>query len=108
MFFFLNYTAPTEIYTLSLHDALPISFALDIARFGADHSALAVLQGPVVREFLSWHGYDTMQTMERLLQEIDKRAGLMGRLRVSPAKRAGFGKRPTNLIDAGGRAGAGA
>src|SRR5947208_15674078 len=22
--FFLNYTAPTEIYTLSLHDALPI------------------------------------------------------------------------------------
>src|ERR1039457_7263220 len=24
-FFFLNNTAPTEIYTLSLHDALPIS-----------------------------------------------------------------------------------
>src|SRR5438270_4345508 len=24
-FFFSNYTAPTEIYTLSLHDALPIS-----------------------------------------------------------------------------------
>src|SRR5690349_24261074 len=26
-FFFLNDTATTEIYTLSLHDALPISFA---------------------------------------------------------------------------------
>src|SRR2546427_6454151 len=25
-FFFFNDTAPTEIYTLSLHDALPISF----------------------------------------------------------------------------------
>src|SRR5437899_12586787 len=25
IFFFLNDTAPTEIYTLSLHDALPIS-----------------------------------------------------------------------------------
>src|SRR5690349_24798343 len=25
MVFFLNHTAPTEIYTLSLHDALPIS-----------------------------------------------------------------------------------
>src|SRR5438445_7301417 len=25
-FFFFNETAPTEIYTLSLHDALPISF----------------------------------------------------------------------------------
>src|SRR5947209_14612001 len=24
-FFFFNHTAPTEIYTLSLHDALPIS-----------------------------------------------------------------------------------
>src|SRR2546429_7047580 len=28
MFFFFNDTATTEIYTLSLHDALPISFAL--------------------------------------------------------------------------------
>ena len=27
-FFFFNDTAPTEIYTLSLHDALPISVAL--------------------------------------------------------------------------------
>src|SRR3954463_9416432 len=26
---FFNYTAPTEIYTLSLHDALPISERLD-------------------------------------------------------------------------------
>src|SRR5439155_22255424 len=25
LFFFFNHTAPTEIYTLSLHDALPIS-----------------------------------------------------------------------------------
>src|SRR6202011_4168413 len=33
-FFFFNDTAPTEIYTLSLHDALPISLqcALDVAR----------------------------------------------------------------------------
>src|SRR2546430_5793930 len=28
-FFFFNDTAPTEIYTLSLHDALPISAACD-------------------------------------------------------------------------------
>src|SRR5688572_31505597 len=33
-FFFFNDTAPTEIYTLSLHDALPISWsALSFARF---------------------------------------------------------------------------
>src|SRR2546427_1859404 len=29
MFFFFNDTATTEIYTLSLHDALPISFVYD-------------------------------------------------------------------------------
>src|SRR5256885_12918531 len=33
-FFFFNDTATTEIYTLSLHDALPIS----IPKAGADHS----------------------------------------------------------------------
>src|SRR5690349_24719480 len=33
MFFFFNDTAPTEIYTLSLHDALPITRQLDA---GAD------------------------------------------------------------------------
>src|SRR5947207_14117746 len=31
-FFFFNDTAPTEIYTLSLHDALPISSRLRPAR----------------------------------------------------------------------------
>src|SRR5437899_8195002 len=33
-FFFFNYTATTEIYTLSLHDALPISrvFLLSVGR----------------------------------------------------------------------------
>src|SRR2546426_4870004 len=31
MFFFFNDTATTEIYTLSLHDALPISRAVDPA-----------------------------------------------------------------------------
>src|SRR3712207_8519255 len=30
MFFFFNYTATTEIYTLSLHDALPISHAHEL------------------------------------------------------------------------------
>src|SRR5258705_9826739 len=47
-FFFFNDTATTEIYTLSLHDALPISGA-DVVRSGLsrrarqpDHSALAL------------------------------------------------------------------
>src|SRR5437764_4995284 len=34
--FLFNHTAPTEIYTLSLHDALPISFP-----FGSRHQPIA-------------------------------------------------------------------
>src|SRR5438876_1859403 len=34
LFFFFNDTATTEIYTLSLHDALPISSTLFIVDFG--------------------------------------------------------------------------
>ena len=34
LFFFFNDTAPTEIYTLSLHDALPISFGAEEDKMG--------------------------------------------------------------------------
>ena len=33
VFFFFNDTATTEIYTLSLHDALPILPAIDLLSF---------------------------------------------------------------------------
>src|SRR5215467_16324843 len=33
-FFFFNDTAPTEIYTLSLHDALPILFSAALVWYG--------------------------------------------------------------------------
>src|SRR5258708_9885575 len=46
-FFFFNDTATTEIYTLSLHDALPISeFGVDIA-----HSELLRDLGQIGRPF---------------------------------------------------------
>src|SRR3712207_7842788 len=40
-FFFCNDTATTEIYTLSLHDALPISLGLAMASF-ADSPVIAI------------------------------------------------------------------
>src|SRR5260221_7261849 len=43
-FFFFNDTATTEIYTLSLHDALPISsstFSPTCARAGSKHASVA-------------------------------------------------------------------
>src|SRR5229473_3272256 len=44
--FFFNDTATTEIYTLSLHDALPISLEADALHFSSDMwSSLAVLVG---------------------------------------------------------------
>src|SRR2546422_3610131 len=36
LFFFFNDTAPTEIYTLSLHDALPISVAAHLGGQGLE------------------------------------------------------------------------
>src|SRR2546427_5897814 len=35
LFFFFNDTATTEIYTLSLHDALPICIGVELSSFGS-------------------------------------------------------------------------
>src|SRR2546422_11685578 len=45
-FFFFNDTATTEIYTLSLHDALPISLILSLPLIlnSADYQALLISQ----------------------------------------------------------------
>src|SRR5256885_5616670 len=54
LFFFFNDTATTEIYTLSLHDALPIlcverlAQALPAPREVAEMEAVAVEQAPLV------------------------------------------------------------
>ena len=50
LFFFFNDTATTEIYTLSLHDALPISFeaiADLLAAAGAETATTAIHKQPV-------------------------------------------------------------
>src|SRR2546427_6043307 len=50
MFFFFNDTATTEIYTLSLHDALPISAACPVAPATTRRSAgRAPCPAPVAR-----------------------------------------------------------
>src|SRR5256885_13079550 len=47
-FFFFNDTATTEIYTLSLHDALPISLhSPRVGRLGGRRERDRVLGGPV-------------------------------------------------------------
>src|SRR5256885_9120556 len=43
VFFFFNDTATTEIYTLSLHDALPICIAFDARRENVSDAMIAAL-----------------------------------------------------------------
>src|SRR2546430_7693056 len=45
MFFFFNDTATTEIYTLSLHDALPISLGNRVRTLATELRALGVEPG---------------------------------------------------------------
>src|SRR5688572_31620602 len=48
-FFFFNDPATTEIYTLSLHDALPILFPRGLSRSSCDHRARSRVDGVAVR-----------------------------------------------------------
>jgi len=63
----------------------PVVLALDPARFGADHSALVVRQGKIVREIVTWAKADLMVTVGKVLTELD-------RLELDP-------KRTTVLVD---------
>ena len=44
--------------------------AIDVARFGADATALVLRQGPVVREVASWHRCDLMETVDRVVRTL--------------------------------------
>ena len=50
-FFFFNDTATTEIYTLSLHDALPIYLNLDLTKLGFEAKALKNFQEAIASPF---------------------------------------------------------
>src|SRR3989442_15747512 len=52
-FFFFNDTATTEIYTLSLHDALPIFERLQSAARGMRRGGPASCKGPAGDSFLA-------------------------------------------------------
>src|SRR2546422_3613564 len=82
LFFFFNDTATTEIYTLSLHDALPICFA---RRQLAQHLALPVGGQPVcVQEQLV--GLERHRSEEHT-SELQSRLHLVCRLLLEKKKK---------------------
>ena len=57
LFFFFNDTATTEIYTLSLHDALPISFS-DTVGTSQDNVAQTQIFADALRDWFIAEGVD--------------------------------------------------
>src|SRR3712207_8324282 len=86
--FFFNDTATTEIYTLSLHDALPISMRPTPAGGGA-HSRRVVSTAPTGRTFIwLWIGSTTGKgRSEEHTSELQSRQYLVCRLLLEKKKK---------------------
>src|SRR5438105_12759222 len=88
MFFFFNATATTEIYTLSLHDALPV---LDERR-ERPRRFKAVRQGPrerlgePFRDDGDGNGSPNLSRSEEHTSELQSRVDLVGRLLLEKKK----------------------
>src|SRR2546422_6153871 len=87
LFFFFNDTATTEIYTLSLHDALPISWPANIPRREERHVLFErLLSG------LHWQARSEEHT-----SELQSRLHLVCRLLLEKKKKRRDLLRPTGL-----------
>src|SRR5205823_14465437 len=86
-FFFFNDTPTTEIYTLSLHDALPILFAgnptYECCKFRGSIAALAAATGKVL-----WKSYTVAEERsEEHTSELQSLAYLVCRLLLEKKKK---------------------
>src|SRR2546427_8628275 len=91
-FFFFNDTATTEIYTLSLHDALPISFL-------PAEGILGIGRLPGAAQ----HDDDLLGTLQRRARseehtsELQSQSNLVCRLLLEKKKKKTNSKQPTHL-----------
>src|SRR3989442_7769384 len=87
--FFFNDTATTEIYTLSLHDALPISAAAEAAPrmlpTGKESGAMGSSRCRV-----ALYSHDTMGRSEEHTSELQSRPHLVCRLLLEKKKNHGY------------------
>src|SRR2546430_12576530 len=80
-FFFFNDTATTEIYTLSLHDALPILKMNSVLMRGLNEDEAA----PLLR-FALTHGYELRRSEEHT-SELQSQSNLVCRLLLEKKKK---------------------
>src|SRR2546425_9712671 len=94
-FFFFNDTATTEIYTLSLHDALPISLCSARVPLGVTRACFSVHISNSARPYRSEEHTSELQSLAylvcRLLLEKKKHAAH----RIHPEPRVSTDDRPT-------------
>src|SRR2546422_5232956 len=91
-FFFFNDTATTEIYTLSLHDALPISREKAIFWLGQQHSTenaafLWALYAKLTEEDLKEKVIFSLSRSEEHTSELQSRLHLVCRLLLEKKKK---------------------
>src|SRR2546430_7141508 len=77
LFFFFNDTATTEIYTLSLHDALPIS---RFQQESASRRNVATAPGRPCRFLLKRFAYAFLRRSEEHTSELQSQSNLVCRL----------------------------
>src|SRR3989475_9691508 len=87
-FFFFNDTATTEIYTLSLHDALPIS----VVRARTPSQSASTMRAPRVAAYssvacTSWPPGAQRQRSEEHTSELQSQSNLVCRLLLEKKKR---------------------
>src|SRR5947199_3912039 len=83
LFFFFNDTATTEIYTLSLHDALPIFIATHFARIMNGTSVVAGVR----RVIVDFAGGDLNNRSEEHTSELQSLRHLVCRLLLEKKKK---------------------
>src|SRR5437660_5112546 len=85
--FFFNDTATSEIYTLSLHDALPISRGGATSRFGRRRDSLWVTGDMRARPFVPRDRYLARRRSEEHTSELQSRGHLVCRLLLEKKKK---------------------
>src|SRR5688572_30915701 len=91
--FFFNDTATTEIYTLSLHDALPISRPLAVARGGRSRCTrgrVGRVRQTRMNQLLPPLPNISLERSEEHTSELQSQSNLVCRLLLEKKKRSGI------------------